>query len=53
MAAGDTTAITISADDTDAAIKTKVEAAFTVASTDIFLTANQGGQTRIIQIKGA
>ena len=53
MAAGDTTSITLSSTDTDAAVKTKVEAAFTVASGDIFLTANHGGTVRVIQIKTA
>lgn len=53
MAAGDTTSITISASMTDAQVKAAVEAAFTVASTDIFLTANHGGTVRIIQIKAS
>lgn len=53
MAAGDTESITLSASDTDAAVKTKVEAAFTVAASDIFLTANHGGTVRVIQIKTA
>jgi ethanolamine utilization microcompartment shell protein EutL len=54
MAAGDTESLTISASDTDAEVKAAVEAKFTtVASGDIFITANHGGFVRIIQIKTA
>ena len=53
MAIGDTKSITISESETDAQIKARVEAAFTVSATDHFITANHGGTVRIIQILGA
>jgi len=52
MAAGDTTAIAISASDSDATVKSKIEA-LSIVSGDIVLSVNHGGMSRIVKIKTA
>ena len=52
MAAGDATSITISADDTDTEVGTKITA-MSIVSGDIVFSINHGGQSRIVKVKTA